>query len=169
MKSSEKAHCGLIQRYHRQPHPAQPTSDFQSRCGTLERPLVANSATWPGEAWGGLGRPGKGWAQGRRGSPLSPTIIPRACHFPQECPALEGIQLQNNNNEALTKRHKETVEKRKRALETTVYHLSQRKDVKNPKSVLPTVAWDILAFAPDDLLAPCPCQPLTPHHHGLFL
>lgn len=51
--------------------------------------------------------------------------------------------------------HKETVERRKRALETIVYHLSHRKDVKNPKSVLPTVAWDILAFGLDDL-APCP-------------
>lgn len=133
MKSSEKAHCGLIQRYHRQPHPAQPTSDLQPRCWTLERPLVANSATWPGEAWEGLGP---------REAGLSPSsiIISRASHFSQESPALEGIQLNNNNNEALTKSHKETVERRKRALETVVYHLSRRKDVKNPKSVFPTVA-----------------------------
>lgn len=79
----------------------------------LERPLVANSAAWPGEAWEELG-------PGDNGLSLSPTITSRACPYSQECPSLEGSQLNNNNNEALTKSHKETVERKKRALETMI-------------------------------------------------
>lgn len=57
----------------------------------MERPLVAHSAAWPGEARGPR----------ERGCPISSTIISgsgQACHSSQEYPSSERHRLNNDND-----------------------------------------------------------------------